>query len=93
MTLIVFLYFEFKYIPHVRVQSLSHVQHLCDPMNYSLPGSSVRGILQGRILELLPFPSPGNLPDPGIKHESPALQEDFFTIWASRAAYVKFGRL
>ena len=24
---------------------------LCDPMDYSLPGSSVRGILQSRILE------------------------------------------
>ena len=79
------------------LQCVSSVAHLCltlcNPMDYSLPGSSVRGILQGRTLELLPFPSPGNLPDPGIKHESPALQEDFFTIWASRAAYVKFGRL
>ena len=26
---------------------------LCDPMNYSPPGSSVRGILQARILELV----------------------------------------
>ena len=25
------------------------------------------------------FPSPGNLPDPGIKPGSPALQVDFFT--------------
>ena len=24
----------------------------------------------------LPFPSPGNLPDPGIEHRSPALQAD-----------------
>ena len=24
----------------------------------------------------LPFPSPGDLPDPGIKHGSPALQAD-----------------
>ena len=28
----------------------SHVQ-FCDPMHYSPPGSSVRGILQARILE------------------------------------------
>ena len=26
----------------------------------------------------LPFPSPGHLPDPGIKPVSPALQADFF---------------
>ena len=28
----------------------------------------------------LPFPSPGGLPDPGIKHGSPPLQADSFTI-------------
>ena len=28
---------------------------LCDPMNYSSPGSSVRGILQARILVAIPF--------------------------------------
>ena len=31
-------------------QLLSHVR-LCDPMDCSLPGSSVHGILQARILE------------------------------------------
>ena len=31
----------------------------------------------------LPFPSPGDLPDPGIKPGSPALQADS-TIWATR---------
>ena len=28
----------------------------------------------------LPFPSPGDLPDPGIKPKSPALADRFFTI-------------
>ena len=51
---------------------------LCDPMG-SLPGSSVHGILQARILEYgLPFPSPGDLPDPGIEPRSPALQVDSY---------------
>ena len=45
---------------------------LCDPMACSLPGFSVHGIFQARILEL-PFPSPGDLPDPGIEPVSPAL--------------------
>ena len=39
----------------------------------SPPGSSVHGILQPRTLE---FPSPGDLPDPGIKPMSPSLQAD-----------------
>ena len=30
-------------------------------------------VAQARILEQVAFPSPGDLPDPGIKPESPAL--------------------
>ena len=45
-------------------------------MNCSLPGSSVQGIFQARILEWVAIPSPGALPDPGIKPTSPALQVD-----------------
>ena len=51
---------------------------LCGPMDCSPPGSSVHGILQAEILEWLPFPSPGDLPDPGLKSGSPTLQMDFF---------------
>ena len=49
---------------------------LCDPMDCSLPDSSVHGILQVRILEWVAMTSPGDLPDPGINPRSPALQED-----------------
>ena len=48
---------------------------LCYPMDYSLPGFPVHGILQARILEKL-FPSPGDLPNPEIKPRSPILQAD-----------------
>ena len=48
---------------------------LCDPRDCSLTGSSVHGILQARILEW-PSPSPGDIPDSGIKPGSPALQAD-----------------
>ena len=40
---------------------------LCDPMDGSLSGSSVRGILQARILEWVAMPSLGDLPNTGIK--------------------------
>ena len=40
---------------------------LCDPMDCSLPDSSVPGILQVRILEWVPMSSSGDLPNPGIK--------------------------
>ena len=36
------------------------------PMDYSLPGSSVQGILQARILEWVAMLSSGHLPDTGI---------------------------
>ena len=55
---------------------------LCNPVDCSLPNSSVPGILQARILEWLPFPSPGDLPYPGIQPESlasPAMAGRFFT--------------
>ena len=37
---------------------------------------TVHGILQARILEWVAFPFPADLPDPGIKPGSPALQVD-----------------
>ena len=56
-----------------------HVQScltFCDPMDCSLPGSSVHGISQARILEWVAFSSTGDLPNPGSKPRSPTLQVD-----------------
>ena len=51
----------------------------CDTMDYSFPGPSIHGISQARILEWLPLPSLGDLPDPGIEPATPALAGGFFT--------------
>ena len=40
------------------------------------PPDSVSGIIQARIIEWIAFPSPGDLPDPGIEPRSPTLQAD-----------------
>ena len=40
-------------------------------MNCSLPGSSVCGIFQARILEWVAVSSSRDLPDPGIEYISP----------------------
>ena len=45
-------------------------------MDCSLPGSSVHGILQARILEWVAIPSAEDLIDPGIEPGSPTLQAD-----------------
>ena len=65
------------------VQSLSHVQLFATPWTvaYEVPPSlefSRQEYWSG-----LPFPSPGDLPDPGIEPGSPALQTGAFTIWAT----------
>ena len=52
---------------------LSRVQ-LCDPMVYQAPLSM--GFSRQEYWSGLPFPSPGDLADPGIKLRSPTLQAD-----------------
>ena len=52
---------------------------LCDPMNYSPPGSSVYEIFQARVLEWVAIAFSRDLSNPGVKPGSPALQEDSFT--------------
>ena len=49
---------------------------LCDPMECSLPVSSVHGIFQTRILQWVAISFSSDLPNPGIELWSPALQAD-----------------
>ena len=53
---------------------------LCDPMDFSPPGSSVQGIFQARIMEGGAFSTLGDLHDSGIKPLSSVLAGGFFTI-------------
>ena len=62
--------------PLVKVAQLYSI--LCDPMDSSLPGSSIPGILQARSGQ--PFPSPGDLPNPGIEPRSPTLQAILYQL-------------
>ena len=50
---------------------------LCDPMGCSLPGCSVHGILQARILQWVAMPFSRDRPDSGIEPRSPTLQIGF----------------
>ena len=49
---------------------------LWDPMDCGPSGSSVHEFSLDEYWNGLPFPSPGDPPDPGIEPMSPALQED-----------------
>ena len=48
----------------------------CNPMDCSLPGSSVHGILQARILEWVAISYSRGSSHPGTEFRSPALQAD-----------------
>ena len=62
---------------------------LWDPnMDCRLSGSSVHGIFHARMLEWVPCPTPGDLPNPGIKSASLALAGEFFTTRASWEAHL-----
>ena len=52
---------------------------LCTPMDCSPPVSSIHRISQQEYWSGLSFPSPGDLPNPGIKSVSPGLAGRFFT--------------
>ena len=52
---------------------------LCNPGDCNLPGFSVHGIFQARVLEWVAMPFPGDVPNPGIEPRSPALQMDSLT--------------
>ena len=43
-------------MPFSQIFPPSHIQLFCDPMDWGLPGSSVYGILQSRILEWVALP-------------------------------------
>ena len=70
----------------VYATSLQSCPTLCNPLDYSPPGSSVHGILKARILEWVTM-----LPDPGIEPTSltsPTLAGRFFTASATWEAHL-----
>ena len=62
------------------------------PMDCSLPGSSVHGILQARILKWVAIHFSKGFPDPGIEPESPALQVDSLPSDPTREAQINVSK-
>ena len=56
--------------------SLSHVQLFAIPWTVPCQARLYMGLSTQGYWSGLPFPSPGDLPDPGIESGSPALQAD-----------------
>ena len=84
-----FYHYLIKYNPKLtdlwlttKSEPVSCVQ-LCNSINYSPPHSSLHGIIRQEHWSELPFPTPGDLPDPGIEAASPVsptLQADALPV-------------
>ena len=61
------------------VQLLSRVRLFATPWTIAHQAPLSMGFSRQEYWSRLPFPSPGDLPDPGIKPASPALACGFFT--------------
>ena len=66
----------------VKVKSLSHVLLLATTTRWTVAYQAPRsmGFSRQEYWSGLPFPSPGDLPNPGIEPRSPALQTRRFTV-------------
>ena len=61
------------------VKSLSHVWLFVTPWTVAYQASLSMGFSRQEYWSGLPFPSPGDLPDPGIEPGSPTLEADALT--------------
>ena len=66
------------YVENV-VKSLSHVRLFATPWTVAHQAPPFMGFPRQEYWSGLPFPSPGDLPNPGIEPRSPALQADALT--------------
>ena len=62
---------------------------LCDPLDCSLLGSSVHGILQAKILEWVAIPFSRGSSQPMGRTQVSCIAGRFFTVWATRQALLK----
>ena len=60
----------------VKVKSLSHIRLFATPWTVAYQSPLSMEFSRQEYWSRLPFPSPGDLPDPGIEPGSPALQAD-----------------
>ena len=76
------LWFSLKYFKIVKVSVTQSCPTLCNPMDYSPPGSSVHEILQTRILEWVSIPFSRGSSQHGDWNQVYSIAGRFFTGWA-----------
>ena len=68
------LHFSKEFLTRYKVKWLSHVQLFLPPWTVACQAPLPMGFSRQEYWSGLPFPSPGDLPNPGIKPGSPELQ-------------------
>ena len=74
-----FLCAMWKWMWRWKVKSLSHVRLFATPWTVAHKAPPSMGFSKQEYWSVLPFPSPGDLPDPGIEPRSPTMQVDTLT--------------
>ena len=75
------------------VKLLSRVRLFMTRWTVAYQASEFMGFFRQEYWSGMPFPSPGDLPDPGIKPPSPALQADALPSEPPGKPQVKFKKL
>ena len=70
------VYFQMEHKCLKKVKSLSRVQLFATPWTVAYQALPSMGFSRQECWSGLPFPSPGDLPDPGIEPGSPTLQAE-----------------
>ena len=71
-------------------KSIQSFQLFATPWTVAFQGPLSMGFSRQEYWSGLPFPSPGNLPNPGIKHVSSPLASGFFTTSTSWEAHILY---
>ena len=74
----------------VKVKSLSRVRLFATPWIVAYQAPPSMGFSRQECWSGLPFPSPGDLPDPGIKPRSPALQAEVLHLSHQGSPYINY---
>ena len=77
----------------MKVKVLSHVQFFATPGSLPHQAPPSMGFSRQEYWKGLPFPSPGDLPNPGTEPESPSLQTDALPSERPGKATLKEGKI
>ena len=86
------LFISYALKTKVKVKSLSRVGLFATPWTVAHQAPPSMGFSRQQYWSGLPFPSPGNLPNPGIEPRVSRIAGRCFTLWATREVLCSFAQ-